>query len=105
MVGLVWHSMVGLVWYGMVWYGMVGLVPYMLICQYLANMASIKPRGVVVVVGGGGWEKPQYSYLSPAKLRLGLSLAIPRTTTRCGILNYFSQPSLTILGKYLRHLS
>ena len=35
-------------------------------------MALFKPRGVWVL---GGWELPQYSYLSPAKLGLGLSLA------------------------------
>ena len=39
-------------------------------------MASLKPRGVA---GGGwlagGWDWPQYSYLSPAQLGLGLSLA------------------------------
>ena len=39
-------------------------------------MASLKPRGVA---GGGwlagGWDWPQYSYLSPAKLELGMSLA------------------------------
>ena len=28
-----------------------------------------------LVAGLGGWELPQYSYLSPAKLGLGLSLA------------------------------
>ena len=35
-------------------------------------MASFKPRGVT---GLGGWKLQQYSYLSPAKLGLGLSLA------------------------------
>ena len=45
----------------------------------LGNMASCILRGVV---GGRlrslrvGWELPHYSYLSPAKLGLGLSLAI-----------------------------
>ena len=36
-------------------------------------MASFKPRGVA---GGGRLDLPQYSYLSPARLGLGLSLAI-----------------------------
>ena len=40
-------------------------------------MASFKPRGVVA----GGWELP-YSYLSPLKLGLGLSLAITRNLER-----------------------
>ena len=37
-------------------------------------MASLNPRRVVAV-GGWGWDWPQHSYLSPANLGLGLSLA------------------------------
>ena len=36
-------------------------------------MSLFKPRGMA---GSGGWELPQYSYLSPVKLGPGLSLAI-----------------------------
>ena len=36
-------------------------------------MASFKPRGVAG--GGGRLDLPQYSYLSPARPGLGLSLA------------------------------
>ena len=39
-------------------------------------MASLKPRGVAGGWLAGGWDLPQYSYLSPAKLGLRLSLAI-----------------------------
>ena len=51
-------------------------------------MTSFKPRGVA---GGGRLDLPQYSYLSPAQLELGLSLAI------CSFL-------LTILSIYMKYL-
>ena len=44
------------------------------------EVAYLNPEGRRVAGVGcwvaGGWDLPQYSYLSPAKLGLGLSLAI-----------------------------